>query len=557
VRGNRLDPRRGVAAARPQPLRAQAQDGPERAIGSVSSAGVVATVVVVHPADAGPILRQPRDDAMVREQPDGVDRFVAEEGPYRSYERTLTEADGTITERISFRVAAPFWGLLFVPGFRRTLRRSTPSAPWWAPPERLDARATRVLGLLCSLMIVQGYLGTLMTQTATFAADEFEASTTAQSGALATTRAGVLIAVVILATADRVGRRRAVTLAAGVGTVLSAAGALAPDLAVLTGSQVLARGFSTALLLLIYIVSAEEMPAGSRAYAFSLLTMTAALGAGMCLWLIPVADLAEPAWRFLYVAPLLFLPLLRAVLRDLPETRRFASPHVEAPVAGHGRRFWLLASTGLLLAAFSSPASQLLNEFLRDERGYSAAKVALFTMVTVTPASIGVVAGGRLADMRGRRLVASVGIGLGVLLTVVQFAQAGWLMWVWAVGSNVPAGLAVPSYMVYKSELFPTSLRGRLGGVVEAFTVAGSAAGLLLVGALVDGGRSYGEAFGWLAIGPLVALVIVLVAFPETAHRSLEDINPEDAGAATAPPPRPPRRPAASTRGRHPRSSGT
>jgi MFS family permease len=489
----------------------------------------VSTVVVIHPAGAAGERWDPRDDALVRERAEGPDRFVADDGPFRDYERTLlTRDDGSVEERTTFRLAVPFWGTLFVPGFRAALRRRGASMPWWAPPERLDGGAAGVLGMLSSLSLVGGYLGTLMTQTATFASDEFGSSTTAQSGALAATRAGVLFAVVLMVLADRRGRRRLVAVAAVAGCMLASTGALAPNLAVLTASQTVARGFASALLLLIAIVSAEEMPAGSRAYAYSLLTMAGGLGAGMCLWVLPIADTTERGWRALYVLPLLFLPIVLRVLRHLPETRRFEQPHVEAPVAGHGRRFWLLASTGLLVAVFAAPASQLLNEFLRDERGFSAARITLFTIVTVTPASIGIVVGGRLSDVRGRRVVAALGIGLGVALSVLQFVYSGWTMWVWAITSSIPAGLAVPSFAVYRSELFPTSLRGKLGGIVEALAVSGSAIGLLTVGALVDGGRSYGEAFAWVAIAPALVVVIVLAAFPETAHRSLEDLNPED-----------------------------
>jgi hypothetical protein len=37
-----------------------------------------------------------------------------------------------------------------------------------------------------------------------------------------------------------------------------------------------------------------------------------------------------------------------------------------------------------------------------------------------------------------------------------------------------------------------------------------------------------GSALLFLAPAPLVVSVLVLLAYPETAHRELEDINPED-----------------------------
>lgn len=489
----------------------------------------MARVVVVHPAGATDGLLEARDDPVVRERADGPGRFVLDDGPFRRYERTVTERpDGSVEERTEFAMAVPVWGLIFVPGLRHAIRTRPTRAPWWAPPERLDARAAAVLGLLCTLTLVSGYLGTLMTQTITFAVDDLGGSTTAQAGALAATRAGVLIAVVLTAIADRVGRRRMVTVAAAAGCLVTATGALAPSLGALTASQTAARGFATALLLLIAILSAEEMPAGSRAYAYSLLALTGGLGAGIVLWVLPLADAVDGGWRVIYVLPLLFLPVLAVVRRHLPESRRFAAPHADVPVAGHGRRFWMLAVVGGLLAVMAAPASQLQNEFLRDVRGFSAARISMFTILTVTPASIGIVVGGRLADVRGRRAIASIGTAGGVVLAIAQYAIPGWRMWAASLGASIFAGLVAPAFNVYKAELFPTSLRGRLGGLVEAISVAGSAIGLLAVGAMVDGGRTYGEAFTWIAIGPVLAIVVILASFPETAHRSLEELNPED-----------------------------
>ena len=103
---------------------------------------------------------------------------------------------------------------MFVPAYRHELRRldrrDARRHPWWAPPDRLDPRAARVLGLLCTVSLVAGYLGTVVTQTITYAADEFGASDSAQGNLLAAVRVGVLLALVIVALADRRGRRRLV-----------------------------------------------------------------------------------------------------------------------------------------------------------------------------------------------------------------------------------------------------------------------------------------------------------------------------------------------------------
>jgi putative MFS transporter len=494
---------------------------------------VVATHVL-SPDEAAEVL-VPRDDVVLeRQAAPGV--FVAAGGPFSSYERTVERHDRgervVVEERIDFRIDAPFWRWLVEIPMRRALRsrpRARPQAPpWWHPPDRFDRRASVVLALLCSIAIVGGYLGTLITQTITFAADEFGADRTDQGAILAVTRVGVLVAVVLGAVADRRGRRKVLGLAAVAGCGATAIGALAPSAAWLTASQVVARGFAGALLLLVGIVSAEEMPRNSRAWAFGLITMTAALGAGMCVWLLPLADLSTGAWRLLYVVPLLGVPVSVWVVRRLPETRRFQRHHVQADMAGHGRRFWLLAASGFLLAAFAAPATQFLNEYLRDERGYSAASITVFVLVTSTPGGIGILAGGRLADLRGRRLIGAIGILGSTVAVVVRFGTAGAVMWSASIAGTIVGGLVVPAIGVYRPELFPTSLRGRAAGVLELITLAGSSLGLILVGAAADRWDQFATPMAIVAVAPLVVVVLVLALYPETAHRSLEDINPED-----------------------------
>ena len=56
----------------------------------------------------------------------------------------------------------------------------------------------------------------------------------------------------------------------------------------------------------------------------------------------------------------------------------------------------------------------------------------------------------------------------------------------------------------------------------------GGSIGLIAGGVMVDHGLSYGNMMSILAIGPLLVGLIVLVSYPETAHRELEELNPQD-----------------------------
>jgi MFS family permease len=504
---------------------------------------IIATATV--DADELETVLRPRH-GVVTERPLGRGRFEAAAGPFAEYRRVvrvehLSDGRARVTQTTRFRIAVPFFGWLFVLPLRRALRRPDPAhgrQPWWAPPDQLDPRGAAVLGVLAGASLVTGYLGTLLSQTITFAAGEFGAGSGEQGLALAAARVSVILALVLVAAADRRGRRALLVLCAVGGCLVTPLGALAPSLAWLSGSQMLARGFSIALGVIIGIIAAEEMPAGSRAYAVSVLTMAAALGGGLCVMALPLADLGTSAWRLLYVLPLLGLVPARTIARQLPESRRYGLPHAKASLRSHRGRLLLLAASALLLTVFTSPASQFQNEYLRVERDFTAARIALFTVLTNTPGAIGIVIGGRLADTRGRRLVGAVAVVGGVGTTVLMYHAAGWPLWAWSVTGAIVGAASVPALGVYGPELFPTSLRGAANGVITVVGVAGSVIGLIAAGMLADRFGSLGPAMTVLALGPLLLGVLIIVAYPETAHLELEDLNPEDRPPpSTMPPP--------------------
>lgn len=494
-------------------------------------------------------IRQPYLD-LLEEEPDGPDRWVCATGPYDHYVRTIEvvpelQPNGThrVTERVEFKLAIPIWGALFRGIVARTFRRrevvastgdhEPKAAPWWSPPDLLDARASRMVALLATLSMVTGYLGTVISQTITFAADQFDASKSAQGATLAAARTGVLLSLLLMVIADRRGRQRLMVVCTVGGIVAAAIGALSPNLVFLGSSQFLSRSFATALTLLIAVVAAEEMPKGARAYAASVIAMTGALGAGGAVILLPLADLDPNGWRAIYLAPLLAMPFYVRIASRVPESRRFVRPHARVTMAGHRGRLALLGASTFFGVLFLAPATQFQNDFLRDDHGFSALGITIFTICTNTPAGIGIVVGGRLADLKGRRVVGAIGtFGGAVLLASAYHVSGPWLWLAWVCGSIV-AAMTVPALAVYGPELFPTALRGRANGLITLTGVAGGAIGLSVAGRLGDHFDSLGPGLTMLAAGPVVVALLVLTLYPETAHMELEELNPEDAAFST------------------------
>lgn len=507
------------------------------------------TLVTTHVVSPDAVERffETRSDLLV-ERAEGDGRFTIERGPFTSYERTVEvtpapSADGSmaVTETTTYRLAIPIWGFMFAGAVRRALRdrdqtRDRDRSRWWMPPDNLDARAASGLSLLCVFSLLTGYLGTLLTQTNTFFKEDF-GSTDDQIGLmLAAVRIGAILALVIVAIADRQGRRRLLLWSAVAGCLITATGALAPDLAVLGVSQTVARAFSTAVAVLVSIMAIEEMPAGSRAFAVSVLTACGALGAGSAVLLVSICGLAPWAWRVLFVVPVLAVPFAIRLGRRLPETERFhvarrqSAEHTwwRVPPGLDRGRLALLSASGLALSLFVIPAAAFLNEYLRTERGFSAGSITVFQLLTNTPGGVGIVIGGRLADRHGRRLIGAFGVAAGVGCTVAMYFTGGWSIWMFSVVGSVLGAMAVPALGVYGPELFPTRARGWANGVINLAAVAGSATGLYLAGRLSSRLSGLGPAMAVLSMGGVAVVALVVFFYPETASRELEDLNPDD-----------------------------
>ena len=459
--------------------------------------------------------------------------FSQEQGPFSEYRRTVEATPELLRETTEFHLAIPWFGWLFARPVRRTIARRGRTAapglqPWWAPPDRLDPRQAMLIGLLAAASMSAAFTNTLFTQTANFAAKDFGIGKFGQGVGGVVVRIGIVFALPIAFAADRVGRRRMIVLAAFLSPLISSLGALAPNFGVLVATQSVGRPMGLALDLLIAVAAAEEVPRNSRAYAISVLAMASGLGAGVAVMGLPLADLGSAGWRLIYLLGLIWLIVAFDLRRRLPETRRFERPHVTAP-ALQMNRFAHIAVVSFCANLFVAPASFFQNRYLDDVRGLSAGAISIFTLATATPAALGFIVGGRLADTHGRRRLLVVAVPLSMSLLVYSFSVGGLGLWLGAFGAGLLGGVAYPAFAVYRTEMFPTGNRGRASGLITASALVGGSIGILASGRLLDRGWSYGSTMALMACGEIVAVLIVLFRYPETAHRDLDELNPEPA----------------------------
>jgi MFS family permease len=413
-------------------------------------------------------------------------------------------------------------------------RRSLP----FAPPASFDETQAVLLATVAALFAVVELGASLFSQFVDFVGETFSASDRALGVAAAASRSGVLIALLASAAADRRGRRRLLLISvAGVcaGNLISA---VAPTLAVFTIGQVLVRGFVNAAITIGLIAAVEGAPEGARAYSVAMLTLAGGFGYAIGVALLPLGDVAGPAWRVAFAISAASVVMVPGFARRLEETARYRALAARTSVERRGRwrevvdrsygpRFVVLAIAGFLLNVFAAPSSQLSNRYLSRDRGFSGSGIALLTAVTTgVPGFVGLAIGGRLAESRGRRPVGAVALGLATLAAIAFYLATGSMLWLASAANGFLGGAAAPSLGAFNGELFPTEVRGTANGLLVVIALAGSAVGLLTAGSLSDH-IGLGKAIALLGIAPLIGAFLIPL-LPEPADKELDDVSPSE-----------------------------
>jgi AAHS family benzoate transporter-like MFS transporter len=382
------------------------------------------------------------------------------------------------------------------------------------------------------------FSGALLTQNGDAVTESFGETDEALGFLLALSRIGVLFALVASALADRVGRRRLILGGLATAALANGVAALAPSFEIFTVSQIVTRAALQCTAIVASVAAVEDAPEGARAYALSLFALALGLGFALAVLLLPLADLGDDGWRIAFgvsAATLVFLPSLS---RQLRETTRFRALAARTQERGkvtevfdrrYGFRFLLLGLTAFLTNVFAAPSSQLTNRYLTGAHDFSNSEVALFRGMTAgVPGILGILVAGRLAESRGRRPVAIIGVLLATMFQVVFFLGDGALLWLAPAVAIVAAACAGVAVGTVNTELFPTEVRGTSNGFLLVCGVAGAALGLLFATQLKDVVGGLGPAIALCALAPLLAAAFVLPRLPETRARRLDDVSPSE-----------------------------
>jgi len=357
---------------------------------------------------------------------------------------------------------------------------------------------------------------------------------------------GALPALLLTWKADTIGRRKMLLVSIVGYTIATGLTAAAPSIGWFVAFQFVARLFLNAEHALVFTLAAEELPARARGFGFGFLSMNLALGVGLSAILYgTVFEPADISWRVMYLVGLPPLVLIGWWRRRIPESKRFEAARDTGQLASHwraifggGHRRWLLllCATAFLLE-LGTHASVFTQDFLQEDRGLSATAASLMLVAAGLPGIPIMVWAGGLSDRLGRRIVGCGLAALGVVGAIGFFWLPGGVPVLLAFMALTLVGQmgAGPVLATYSTELFPTSMRSQAGSWAKVAAVGGQAGSLALGGILISLTGGLPGAATVLMLGPIVAIVVFAVAFPDTHGRELEETAgefPDRAGVA-------------------------
>jgi MFS family permease len=418
----------------------------------------------------------------------------------------------------------------------------------------LEPRHLRVLSLLAAATFFQGYELEVITVALPQVRHSFGLSQGQASDWLALLAIGALPALLLARRADRVGRRRLLLVSITGLTVATVASAAAPTILCFALCQLCAGAFTALEATLSWTVVAEELPPGARGLGFGVLATLSALGAGSAAlaWALLLSP-HDLSWRWLYAAATPVLLVAAFMRRRLPESSRFESAASAGRLAASWRsllrpphaRFLVVMCSAAAFGGLLTQAAVFVIDFMQTQRHLSASAANLIVVGAGALALPVLVGAGSISDRLGRKRIGCSFFALSVTGTLCFFflARSPLGYFLALVVTYVGHFGSWPTLSGFSTELFPTSHRALAGSASGIASVAGQSSSFLLAGLLIGLTGSLAHTVAVLAAGPLIAIILIAVGFPETAGRDLDQtsgelalVRPQAAAPATRQP---------------------
>jgi len=328
--------------------------------------------------------------------------------------------------------------------------------------------------------------------------------------------------------ADRFGRRRTLLWYCGLGLCCTVVAALSPSYWFFVIIFALGRPLLSAAVSIAHVAGAELSSTTTRAGALALITGGYGVGAGTAA-LVHTTFTHAGGFRVVFALALIPLAIVVGVRNRISEPPRWHRPdHWNHAVLGRvesaqRRRLLTVMAITFSVSAASGPANGYV--FLYADNVVKAAPSLTAAMVITASVTglVGLLLGRAGADRVGRRPMVAMASVAFVGSSLLLYAGSPVMLLLGYVASVAAAGALAPAGAALSNELFPTEVRASVAGWNLAEGVAGSVAGLLLFGWLVDATSSF-EVAALVTFVPTLAVLGLLVLLPETLGREPEDL---------------------------------
>lgn len=393
-----------------------------------------------------------------------------------------------------------------------------------------------LVAMLCVATFFEGYDFFLISLILDVLGKEFGAGAVRVFYVMAAVNAGAILGFFVIRLGDRFGRKPILIIAVLGYSLLSLLTAASNSLAMYTALQFLAKMFLVTEFGMAIIMVSEEMPAAHRGKFIAILEVAGLLGGAAAMLSSKFILASALGWRGMYVvggAPLLIVVFL---IRGLRETEHFVK--IKSDGAARSKpllaiwqtdsRKWLVLVGLMWFACYLCYAGVVYAwpYFAATERGWDKGWIGLIMTVATGLGMMGYLVSGWLLDALGRRATSILFFILGSASLVWAYNSRGGMVIPSVAAAAFFIFAFIPIASTLNAELFPTERRADatawcnflLGRPAQVATP-------LAVAFFYETFNSIAPIVSCLAVGPLVAALLVWRMFPETKGINLDDVK--------------------------------